>query len=203
MPNLFSRLRQFFSDTRATITVEFVIILPILIWAYGGIYVFWDAYKSQNISVKAAYTISDLISRADYEITETNLSRIHQMVSFLNYDKHPVRVRISFVDMEDDGAGNPELVLEGSRVRGPDPVAPFDALQEEPFTRHTSIASLEPIIPVMAINDRAIVVETELDYTPLFQFVGYPFPPRILSYAVVTRPRSGGRIGFADPAPSG
>lgn len=186
--------------------VEFIIILPLIIWAYAGIYVFWDAYKAQNISVKAAYTISDLISRADVDITETGLDRMHQMTSFLNYDQHPVRLRVSFVDMRQDAAGNPELELreDGSRVRGPAPVAPFDELQVKPFTPHTTISTLEPFIPMMAVGDSAIIVETELDYTPLFRFQIAPMRPLILTNFIVTRPRSGGTIGFASAsAPAG
>ena len=179
-------------------TAEFIIMLPLIIWVYAGMYVFWDAYKAQNISVKAAYTISDLISRAESDVTAVQFLRMHQMVSFLNYDKHPVRLRISFVEMDEDAAGNPDLQLDGSEAFGPLPVAPFDALQEEPFIGHSDIATIESQIPIMAINDRAIVVETELDYMPLFSFQLSPFDPIILTTFVVTRPRVGDRIGFAD-----
>lgn len=200
-----TRLKLFLSETRASLSVEFVIAVPIIIWAYGGMFVFWDAFKSQNINVKAAYTISDLISRAETDITETNVDRMYQVLDYLNYEKHPVRMRISFVHMEDDGAGNPELVLPdgASRVRGPAPVAPFDAMQTEPFLPHTNVDALAPFIPIMAIGDSVIVVETQLDYTPLVEMVVYRFPPRILSELVVTRPRLSNGVEFADPSPSG
>ena len=203
MRSLIIRLRRFRSDSRASMTVEFILVLPLIIWAYAGMYVFWDAFKAKNINVKAAYTISDLVSRADFDISEAYIDRMQQMVEFLNYDRHPVRMRISFVEMRDDGAGNPELALDGSRVRGPAPVAPFDALQQQPFERHTFIEPLEPVVPMMAIGDRAIVVETQLDYSPLLQFRAYPLNPRILSNVVVTRPRLSGNFGFENTAPSG
>ena len=201
IPFLVERLKRFFAKDDASMLLEFIILLPLIIWAYAGMYVFWDAYKAQNVSVKAAYTISDLISRADVPLTDAGLNRMHQMTSFLNYDKHPVRLRVSFVDMEEDSAGNPVMVLDGrSVVRGPDPVAPFDELQEEPFREHTSMDALEPHIPIMAVGDQVIVVETELDYTPLFRFRLAPMNPLILETLVVTRPRNGGSIGFDDDA---
>ena len=198
------RFKLFLVDRRASMLLEFIIMLPLIIWVYAGMYVFWDAYKAQNISVKSAYTISDLISRADVPITSAGLDRMHQMTSFLNYNKHPVRIRVSIVDLEEDTAGNPQLMLyDRSHVRGPNPVAPFDELQDKPFTRHLTVDALEPLIPIMAVGDQVIVVETELDYTPLFRFRLSPMDPLILSTSVVTRPRIGGGVSFADSAPSG
>ena len=203
MYKFMTRLRRFLTDRGASVTAEFVIVLPLVLWAYGGMYVFWDAFKARNINVKAAYTISDLLSRAGGDISDAYVDRMHQMIVFLNYNDHPVRLRISFVEMGLDSAGNPELELDGSKVRGPDPVAPFDALQTEPFVEHTTISALEPFVPIMAVSDRAIVVETELDYTPLFEFNAYPLRPRILTNLVVTRPRLSGTFGFDDTSPSG
>lgn len=57
-------LRDFIFENRATISVETVLVFPMLAWWYIGAYVFFDAYRSYAYSIRAAYTVSDIISRS-------------------------------------------------------------------------------------------------------------------------------------------
>lgn len=58
-----SAIRRFARDERGSLLAELVIILPIGVFAYFALYVYWDAFRSMNIVQKASYTISDTISR--------------------------------------------------------------------------------------------------------------------------------------------
>ena len=61
--SLRNRLGRFTSDQDANVAIEATIILPIMFWAYLTMFSIFDAYRQYTESQKAAYTISDLISR--------------------------------------------------------------------------------------------------------------------------------------------
>lgn len=63
-------LSKFFRDETANMTIEFVVILPLLILWYIGTLVFFDAYKSRMQADAAAFTIADIMSR--FEATPSN-----------------------------------------------------------------------------------------------------------------------------------
>ena len=61
---LLQQLRAFAAESRATVSVETVLVFPMLAWWYIGAYVFFDAYRSYAYSVRASYTVSDIVSRS-------------------------------------------------------------------------------------------------------------------------------------------
>ncbi len=180
---------RFARDERATLSVEAALISPILIMAYGSMYVFWDAFKMRNINVKAAYTVSDMISREIVNITPQYLDGLAAMLDFLNRSKYDTRMRVSVVSARDDGTGNPELFLCWSEGRGMAEVA--------------TINDIEDSIPIMAIGSEVIVVETEMDYVPILgarndgEINLYGLSNRTMEQIIVTRPRfTRGQVGF-------
>jgi len=183
-------IARFLADEDATLSVEAVLILPILIMAYGSMYVFWDAFKMRNINVKASYTISDMISREIVNITPGYIDGLARMLDFLNWSKYDTRLRVSVVGAQLDAAtGDVVLVLCWSEARGG-------------MVEHTDMADLAPHIPVMAEGSEVIVVETETDYVPILNSnsetnLGYGLSNRTMENVIVTRPRFiRGQVGF-------
>lgn len=186
MQDLTRHIRRFLSDEDATLSAEAAIILPILLWAYGGMYVFWDAFKMQNINVKSAYTISDMLSREIVNITPAYIDGLAAMLDFLNRGRYDTRLRVSVVGAQLDPVdGSTNLVLCWSEARGG-----MDEL--------TAISDIEDSIPVMAVGTEVIVVETEMDYVPLLR-APYGLEPRTFVNFIPTRPRfNRGQVGFDD-----
>lgn len=184
-------LSRFARDERATLSVEAVIIIPILFWAYGSMVIFWDAFKTQNINLKAAYTISDMVSRLDGpDVDEAYVNGLHQMFEFLNDGEHPARLRVSVVVMEFGSDGvTPEMRLRWSDVAGRNPVPPHSDMLQETFQPHTNMIGLEPHVPIMAVADEVVIVETQLDYSPPFDFPMFNLEPTIYGSIIATRPR--------------
>jgi hypothetical protein len=50
-------------DERAAVAFETVLMTPILVWAFIGSFVFFDAYRVYNTSVKTTYMVADMLSR--------------------------------------------------------------------------------------------------------------------------------------------
>ena len=167
------RNRSFFRSELGTVTVETVVIFPLLVWAYTAMFVFWDAFKTENINLKSAYTIADMISREQRMIDDTYIEGARTIYRFLNAGNDNQQVRVSVVSLRVDALGNEVHELEWS-------------YGTEGLACYTDVALLEPRIPIMAPGDQVIVVDTAADWEPVFN-VG--LPARQMRETVVTSPR--------------
>ncbi len=92
-----ARLAAFREDERASLSIETVVIFPLLLWVYLAMFVFFDAFRSQSLSDKAAYTIADLISREDHFVTNTYLDTVYSIHGALARSHERTQMRISMV----------------------------------------------------------------------------------------------------------
>jgi Flp pilus assembly protein TadG len=170
-----SSIRRFRQSETGSFTTEAVIIFPLLVWSYTAMFVFWDAFKTQNVNLKASYTIADMISREQQQINQAYLDGALSIYAFLSSTTENHRVRVSVVKNTVDPMGNESLTLEWSQVSGKNVLA------------YTDINQVSNIIPLMAGNDTVIVVTTFSDWSPLFNVVG--MAPMTLTETTVTAPR--------------
>ncbi len=56
-------LRRFWQETEANLTVETILVLPILLWAFFATFVFFDAFRARSLAIKGNYAVADLLSR--------------------------------------------------------------------------------------------------------------------------------------------
>ena len=163
---------RFARDEKGSIAVESMLILPILIWAYIGTFVYFDAYRAQSINLKAAYTIGDVLSREAEYITPEFMNSLYALQDVLTNSDQAKRMRITAIRYE--AAGN-RFVRRWSQTRGG-------------VTAHTqaSVNALRANFPEMSDGETAIVTETWLNYAPSFDVGLDPFE---FTDLVVTRPR--------------
>lgn len=187
MSRLIRSIRRFASAERASMAVEGVIVLPLLLFAYGGMFVFWDAFKTQNIAQKAAYTVSDMISREITSIDQNYFDGLHSMLDYLTYRKHDSKLRVTVVrNVLPEGADEPELILSWSQASPG--WMPID-----------DIATIENSVPPIAIGDELIIVETSMDYKPLLTLgEGLGIGDQELYHFIGTRPRFAPQIKWDD-----
>ena len=179
-------IKRFLKGERASLAVEAVMVLPLLLFAYGGMFVLWDAVKTKNISQNAAYTISDMISREPGSINQAYFDGLHRMLEFLTYGKHDSKLRVSVVrnDLLEDDVTE-EVRLQWSKST--DDWFPID-----------SIERIEDSLPPIAVGDVAIVVETNMTYVPLFELLGLGIKTQTMYNFVVTRPRTANQLKWND-----
>ena len=103
---MFTRTRKFFARFRreeeGSIVAETVIMFPTLFAACLATYVFFDAFRNQSVSLKAAYTISDALSREDGYITNTYMNSLWRIHRFLTNSAHNTRLRVSMIEYDAD-----------------------------------------------------------------------------------------------------
>lgn len=168
--NPFSR---FLRDDSGVLLAETVIILPLLIWAYLGLYIYWDAYRSVTTVQKAAYTISDMITREMNPISEGYITGLDDVMEYLVDEDQDVATRVTSIAWSVD---NQRFEVHWSRSDGGD---------LSPLTTAT-LQSLASQIPAMAEGDFAMIVEVRVPYQAVFD-VGLTTDN--FSEFIVTRPR--------------
>lgn len=154
-------LRRFRDDTEATVTIEFVVAVPLLMLWFVGSFVFWDGFRSRSHANKAAYVVSDIMSRYSQTIDNTNLDNLFSLQDkLLPRANGATNLRITSICYREDSAGNNgEYSVVWSRAMGGGvPLLDVDI----PMT----------IMPTMASGDSIILTETWVPWRPLVAWVG-------------------------------
>lgn len=180
LSSLINRLRAFQRNTEGTVTVEFVIYAPLLLWLFAAIYTWFDAFRQETVNLKAAYTISDLISRETTTLNETYIDSMYEMTKLLIRGDSQITLRVSVVRWDMD---NDRYYIDWSRVRG----------SSLPEWTNATIVDINDRLPAMPDQERVILVETRNEMTPAFR-VG--LPDLDINNFVFTRPRFAPLVPF-------
>lgn len=167
-------LRRFLRDEGASIWVETVLVLPMLLWAIMGLYVFWDSFRAMNKVQKAAYTISDMISREMVTINDAYITGMDSVMEYLIDPDQNVSLRVSSVTYS---SAQTKYLIHWSRSTD---TATLPALTT------TTLQDVKDSIPTMSDGDYVVIVEARVTYHPVFN-VG--MSDTVLSQFIVTRPR--------------
>ncbi len=169
-------LLRFWRREDGVLSTEAAMIMPMLLFAYAGLFTIFDAFRVQNLNVRGSYTISDMLSRENQNCIDSEyLSGLNNILSVLTQSQYPTILRLSIISYDADAE---EFTLEWSQVdRGGDDIMPLT---------QATLASKEDQIPIMADTDIAIVVETWSGFVPMMDFGLDAF---YFENFVVTRPR--------------
>lgn len=149
-------LRHFARDTSGVVTLEFVIMMPMLFITFMSCYVYFDGYKQAATNLKAAYTVSDLVSRETESVNDNYIDSMYRLFQELTRSNNPVRLRISVVWWDDN---QKKYFLDWSEARG----ANFSPLQ------NSDMSDIASKLPTMPDGERVILVETSNTFIPLFR----------------------------------
>jgi hypothetical protein len=155
---LISRLRRLRSSESGGLTVEAVLVLPLLLWVYLASFIFFDAFRSQALNEKAAFAIADALSRETRSINETYIDAMRDVHRAMTFARLPTKVRISVVRYD---AANERHHVVWSEARGPN----LAGLTDSALSSGKGVAAM---IPIMSDNERIVVVESLLPYEPIF-----------------------------------
>ncbi|ABD56360.1 TadE/TadG family type IV pilus assembly protein [Jannaschia sp. CCS1] len=168
-------IQKFLRDTSAAVSLETVIIFPILIWAWIGTFAFFDAYRVYNTSIKATFTIADLISRQQKSerVEEDDLDGMSEMLALMVRGTDGVEMRVTQIQ---------RLVSGGYCVN----YSYGTGSQARLF--NANLPAMQDRIPDMATGEYVVLVESFIDYAPSFN-VG--LNDLTFENFTLTRPRNG------------
>lgn len=149
-----SFVRNFSRDEDGSMTVETVLVLPMLFWAIMASYAYFDGYRQSAANVKAAYTISDLVSRETREINDAYIDSMKEMMELMVKAESGTRMRITLITYSE---ADDYHYVRWSADRG---------LGGK--LTDAAVAAIRDQLPPMPDADTLILVETENDYVPKF-----------------------------------
>lgn len=146
-------LGRFLHRSDGIVLHEFIIALPVFVFATLGVYSYWDAYRSLNTAEKAAYAISDLITRETRTVSEAYVTGLHDVMEYMMGNDMPVQMRIT------------SITYSGVRSRY-EVIWSRSPYAELPQLTTTSLQALVPNLPVVSDGDSLILVEARVQFTP-------------------------------------
>ena len=148
--------RNFLANEKGTLSIEAVLAVPILVWAMTATFVFWDAFKTLNISQKATYTVADMLSRETQDITPDYMTAMHEIFAYLaeSGGNNALRVTVVTLNRDEDTEVETLEMVWSEGVGGIEGYSDIDAIRDR--------------IPDMAPGDQMIVVESEQEWAPAF-----------------------------------
>ncbi|MDR7123977.1 TadE/TadG family type IV pilus assembly protein [Pseudotabrizicola sp. 4114] len=172
-------LRRFKRDERGLAAAEMLMVMPIYMFCIFGTFTFWDAFDVVNRSQKAAYSVSDLVTRKQDNVTEAYVTGMFNTMQYMMGPSLPTRTRITSVFYSE--ARNRYEVL-WSRA----------STTTIPRLTTATLPGLQDHLPVMHDGDALIVVEANVDFVPLIGPVDWVMgnvEDGVLRHVIVTRPR--------------
>lgn len=178
MLNLINRWRDFARDERGTATTELVIVLPMLVWSMTAISVYFDAFRARSTNLKAAYTISDMMSRENPFVGPRYIRGLNTVYDFLAASPNPTWIRVTLVQFDTEDPLNDSDGVHNLKWS-------YGTNGKEKLTQG-SLSTVENQIPIMGHGDSLILVETHMKYVA---FADIGFASYDLDNFIATRPR--------------
>lgn len=173
------RTRDFVTDTDGNMPVEGLFAATFLTIWYVSSFQFFDTFRQKNANTKAAYTLADLISRQTNAVDADFIDGLNTLFDYLTTSNQPTWVRVSSVlwDATDD-----RYEIAWSYATGTAEGHSTESIQDKVNQ-----------IPVMPVGDTVIVVETNMNFDPLFN-IG--IDEQWLATFITTRPRFSSCVPF-------
>ncbi|WP_299923793.1 hypothetical protein [uncultured Pelagimonas sp.] len=166
--------RSFTRDQNGHVTVEILIIMPIMLWLFGVGWVYFDAMRQQDVNQKANYAIGDTISRETNPIDAAYLQNSHNLLQLLTQSTGTeTDLRVSVVKYKEQQS---KWVLVWSAVVG----------NQQKLTNGDMSDYVARLPSAAAGGQQLILVETWDDHKPIFNVGLDPFEIRTYSF---NRPR--------------
>ncbi|MAM61037.1 hypothetical protein [Maritimibacter sp. UBA3975] len=152
--------RRFLRDESASLSVELILILPLLIWGFLSVYTIFDVFRARNIALKGNYAISDLLSRETASINPTYLAGVAEVYKYLTQGDSATWIRVTQIYCTSDCESNDnrELFSDWSRATS----------GQDTYSTDDVNNALRDKVPLIGYGERVIMVETSVNYTAPF-----------------------------------
>lgn len=172
----FPRLRRFFRDESGAMSIELLLVFPLLVFVLMGSVVFFEGFRARANSVKATYTIADALSREHQEpITPEYLDNLYRLFGGLLPKERPETMRVTVIRYDEDLE---KYEVRWSEVRGTGTRITDAMLLPETIQND--------LLPNMSHDERGIIVESVIRYSPVF---GVGIRPLSIRNTMILRPR--------------
>ena len=192
--SILTRFKAFAQDEQGNVAIETVLFIPLMLAILAATFSFHDAFRYKSLNAKAAYTISDALSRETDPIDNAYIDGMEDVLEFLTISEGPYSLRVTLVNY-DGTSYNPDgsiaSVGEGYKVEWSQTRGDFDDLTTADLKTFTDK------LPNLLNNERVILVETRTEYVPPFVIPVLNEADLFYTYGF-TRPRFAPKISWSD-----
>ncbi|MCC1491722.1 TadE/TadG family type IV pilus assembly protein [Cognatishimia sp. F0-27] len=174
---------RFLRDEEGNLSVEALIWTPLIVTILGATFSLYDAFRYKALNTKAAFTISDAISRETDPLDAQYLDGMVDVLEFLTRSEGPYSIRVTLVRYNDDDDAYETI---WTQTRGD-----FDAMT------NVDLEEMRSGLPTLLHNERVIVVETATEYAPPIPVPGLNTEELFYNMAF-TRPRFAPNLGWSE-----
>ena len=166
-------------DESGATTVEFMVVMPLIVFWFAGSFTFFDAYSEWTRSVKATYTVADILSRQT-EIDDDYIDDMNTLfASIMDESTNDTYLRISSIENNDG-----DLTIDWSTATGIHPALLND----------TEIPT--EIFPALIDGESVILIESHMPFIAFQDYVG--LANRTLTKKIVISPRFTSKLANTD-----
>ena len=196
-----SRVADFARTESGTVTVESVIILPLLLFGLQATYAYFEAYRHQSLALKANYAIADYLSRIP-AYDQSMVDGLDELFEYMTRSSESSWVRVTVVECKRSATKCNVKIPRKIHVPKPDGTL-WNSHGSDGKLRHNNAslrAKLAHHIPKMYNGEHLIVVETSAQFRPTFagRWTGI-YRPEFLHISV-TSPREHDTLCWPDEA---
>ena len=159
------QLRRFAACEDGTLTLEFLIFSPLMVWTFCATLAYFDVYRTEAVAQKAAMTVADMITREqEAPVDNRFVDGAYDLLKFLTrHDATPeMRVSVLRYHLKDNPGDGDDSVdhyhVVWSQTRGV-----VGKAYRAPLTGKVKGAAMNRL-PRMGNGDRLVLVETWTDY---------------------------------------
>jgi Flp pilus assembly protein TadG len=186
--------QRFSRDTRGSMSIELLAVVPILVWVLLSTFVYFDLFRTEANVTRASLTVADMFSREQTAVDDDYIAGAQALLRTLTFADTSPSMRVTVYDYDEP---TNQYAVVWSRNTGTGAVLADANLQD---------LRSRGLLPIMADGDASILVETSVDYSAPFSTGLGPFSDidienHTFRTFTVIRPRYNDTLCFdTDPA---
>jgi hypothetical protein len=175
---------RFARDEGGLVIVEFLFAMCWLCWWYVASFAIFDGFRQYNASIKATYTVGDILSRQMVVVDRSYLDGLRGLYEYLIKFGSAAELRYTSVkwDQLEDRYEVHWSYSAGAR----------------PLLTTADLVAMENRLPLLVHGEHVLLVESWSTYNTLFS-VGVTQGLEFNNY-MVTSPRFAARVDYASPS---
>ncbi|CUH53238.1 TadE/TadG family type IV pilus assembly protein [Shimia marina] len=190
--SILRKIRDFRKDTRGTVAVETVVMWPGLFLAMLAMAVLFDAYRARSTTEKAAFAISDMLSRETAAVNHDYLNGVHSLFDQISTLRSGHDLTVSLVTWDVINRTH-QLVWSHSISR--------DGDRDETSWDNADMLAMSQDLPTLVNGESLIVVQTQSVFSPpviMKRWWGENWNGFPMNTLVFTRPRFVSNLAWSD-----
>lgn len=146
-------LKAFRKDENGTVPVETALLFPTILFCLFAMMNIFDAYRAKSTTEKAAFAVSDMLSRETDAVTPEYIASVHAILEEISTVRSGHSLQVSNVYMSAGELGQIEEYWSYSFGEGG-------------LIETSSLASYRDMLPTLVAGESLIVVQTSASYVP-------------------------------------